>query len=169
MLTADHDDLVHLGDLAAYLLVPTICHRRGLGSSRDLESGALPARLLEEPIVQVFVVIRIEAHEDADVRHGSPGISFLLAGLGADRADRVELELLLGSMKLLERRPICSFVRALHADILEIGKCLDEVQQQVRHTYVPALIRDHGLPHPRSLLSILGSIYSVMVLNTIVA
>jgi hypothetical protein len=57
--------------------------------------------LLEKEIAQVFVVIRIEAHEDADVRHGSPGISFLLAGLGADRADRVELELLLGSMKLL--------------------------------------------------------------------
>jgi hypothetical protein len=47
--------------------VPEIRQDPGPGSSRDLESGRRHCCLIDEPIVEVAVVLAVVAHEDANL------------------------------------------------------------------------------------------------------
>src|SRR4029450_2961336 len=50
-------------------LGPRLVHLAALGAARDGEGRGL-SRLLHEAILEIAVVLVVEAHEDADVGHG---------------------------------------------------------------------------------------------------
>ena len=65
MLAADHDDFVGFGDAAAHALGPRLGHLAAFGAARDGE-GREVVSLLGEPLVQILVVLEVEAQVDAD-------------------------------------------------------------------------------------------------------
>jgi hypothetical protein len=68
VLAADHHDLVGLRDAPAHALGPPVARPARLGVARDRE-GRRPAGLLHQPLVQVLIVLEVEADVDADVAH----------------------------------------------------------------------------------------------------